>query len=126
MPVGPLLVTTVNASLDLGSDVRPLARTAIASASTLRELIEAVDLLGELEQSDVDETQLVLGAIPPSVEAAFLAALRSALDRDTHILFRWEEGPGIDVQVRETPHEGSTRVEILLRTQMASEYQTAD
>ena len=47
----------------------------------------------------------MLDALPPAVDAAMLAAARSAVERGLPVTFAWKPGVDIDLGVWETSHE---------------------
>ena len=68
------------------------AKRIVAAAGSLREAVENGNFLDGLQDDHQAEARAVLDALPADVDAAFMASLRTALDGNKKIAFKWEEG----------------------------------
>lgn len=70
----------------------------IEGAATIREVGERLGLFDVLEPDQAEALKEFLGTVPPSLDAAILAGLRSALDRGVRSQLTWQ--PGYDFELR--------------------------
>jgi hypothetical protein len=82
------------------------AKQAVSTATSVREAVERAGILNGFTPAQAAEARAVLTALPRSVDAAILAALRSAFDRDAPGLFEWHEGAFIELRTWEEPVTG--------------------
>ena len=68
------------------------AQSAVEGADTVREAVEAVGVLEELDTELVVEARAVLDAIPPSLDQAIIGALESAFEDGAAVFIDWERG----------------------------------
>ena len=69
----------------------------IAESATVREAAEDLGLLSVLSEQQAERMVEFLDAIPPALDAAVLAAARSAFARGVRVQLTWE--PAYDFQV---------------------------
>jgi hypothetical protein len=74
---------------------------ALASASSVLDTVERAGLLEELESTAKAEARAALAALPITVDAAFLAVLKAALDRSLPVVIQWKPGTTVELQVWE-------------------------
>jgi|HubBroStandDraft_2_1064218.scaffolds.fasta_scaffold718255_1 hypothetical protein len=75
---------------DPDSDMRQMARDALAKTPTLRELLEAIGFVKTLSAVDLYELdQIVLAHMEPEVEVAILTTLMFAFQAELPIIFDW-------------------------------------
>jgi hypothetical protein len=68
------------------------AQSVVATSGSLREAVVSSNFLDGFEDQHRAETIAVLEALPPEVDAAFMASLRGALEQNAKIAFAWREG----------------------------------
>src|SRR4030081_1013443 len=92
------------------------ASDAIVSSSTLSEVLEKVGGFNAPGVTDGDHARRAMDALPQSVGAAVLAALRSAVDRDLPVVLQWKPGVASEAQVWEVVEDGVGQIGILIVT----------
>jgi hypothetical protein len=112
--VGAVMVLRLNEILgDTIAGPYVNAQAALDAADTVRDAVEAVGVLEDMEPDLVTEARAVLDAIPPAVDEAILAALESAFERGVPVEVEWSRGDVIEVRVREETHGDTERVRIV-------------
>ena len=86
------------------------AQQAVSAAASVRDAVDRTGILAGFTPVQAAEARAVLDALPRSVDAAILAALRSAFDRDAAGLFEWHEGAFIELRTWEEPGTGRLRI----------------
>lgn len=76
---------------------------AVSAATSVRDAVERTTILDGFTPAEAAEARAVLDALPRAVDAAILAALRSAFARDAPGLFEWHEGAFIELRTWEEP-----------------------
>ena len=99
------------------------AQSAVEGADTVREAVEAVGVLEELDTELVVEARAVLDAIPPSLDQAIIGALESAFEDGAAVFIDWEQGDTMEVRISEEP---DGRVRIVLVSPVGSTYVDSD
>ena len=112
MPHMVALVRIVNRSLDRDGDLGAAA-AALGEAKTVLDAARTAGMLNH-DSVDADHSASLLGALPPAVDAALLATLRSAVDRGVGAVLQWKPGPSIELQVWEAVEGDVGHVGILL------------
>jgi hypothetical protein len=92
------------------------ASQAILGSSTLTEVLDKVGGFDVPGVSDADHARRAMDALPPSVGAAVLAALRSAVDRDLPVVIQWKPGVASEAQVWEVVEDGAGQIGVLIVT----------
>ena len=111
--VGLMVTTRINELLDREDlDAYRNAQQVVAAAASVRDAVERTAILDGFTPAEATETLAVLDALPAAVDAAILAALRSALAREVPGRFEWHEGAFIELRTWEEP--GSGRLHIVL------------
>ena len=112
MPHMVALVRIVNRGLDRDGDLGGAA----AALSEAKTVLDAARTAGMLDHPglDPDHAAALLGALPPAVDAALLATMRSAVDRGVGAVLQWKPGPSVELQVWEAVEDGAGHVGILL------------
>lgn len=75
---------------------------ALQSATGLRDAIQRLGLLSELDESVVDDAGVLLDAVPRGLGAALLAAVRDAVDRNLPVTFAWRAGYDFELRIWES------------------------
>ena len=70
----------------------------ISGAQTVREAAEALGLLAVLSEANAELLAEFLDTIPASLDAAVLAAMRSAFQRDVRVQLTWQ--PAYEFELR--------------------------
>jgi hypothetical protein len=99
------------------------AQSAVEGADTVREAVEAVGVLEELDTELVVEARAVLDAIPPSLDQAIIGALESAFEDGAAVFIDWERGDTMEVRISEEP---DGRVRIVFVSPVGSTYVDSD
>jgi hypothetical protein len=68
------------------------------SATTVAEAASMLNLLDVLDEEQRQPMADFLATIPPAIDAAIMAATRSALTREVRVTFTWQ--PGYDFELR--------------------------
>lgn len=76
-------------------------REQLRDASTALEAAAALGLADVVPEQYRDALVRYLTELPPSVDAAIVAAVRSALDRNVRVMLSWQPGYAHDVRVWE-------------------------
>src|ERR1700692_2649315 len=71
---------------------------AVSAAASVRDAVERTAILDGFTPQEATEARAVLDALPRAVDAAILAALRSAFAREAPGLFEWHEGAFIELR----------------------------
>ena len=121
MPHMVALVRIINRGLDRDGDLGAAA-AALENASTVLEAARAAEMLDH-DSVRSDHAEALLGALPPAVDAALLATLRSAVGRGVGAVLQWKPGPSVELQVWEAVEGDVGHVGILLVTPPARELQ---
>jgi hypothetical protein len=102
--VGLMMANRINGLL-AGDDVDAYrsGRQAVSAATSVRDAVERSTILNDFTPAQAAEARAVLDALPRAVDAAILAALRSAFARDAPGLFEWHEGAFIELRTWEEP-----------------------
>lgn len=82
---------------------------AIGEARGIRDGAESLGLLDVLEPDQADALRAFLDALPPGLDAAILAGLRSALERGVRTQFTWRPAYEFELRAWEVS-EGSAGV----------------
>jgi hypothetical protein len=90
------------------------AAAAVEAAASVRDAVSSIGVLDAFEPAIVAEAQAVLGAIPPAINEAIIAALSSAFERQLPVSVAWLEDPKIAVRVWEQPQADGFLVNILV------------
>ena len=102
--VGLIMTTRINELL--AGDDRAAYRNgqqAVSAAASVRDAVDRTAILNSFTPAEAAEARAVLDALPRAVDAAILAALRSAYARDAPGLFEWHEGAFIELRTWEEP-----------------------
>ena len=76
---------------------------ALEGVDSVREGIERFELLGAIEKEEQQRVaEEFIRLLPPSLDAAILAALRSALERGLRTQFTWKPGYAFEVTMWES------------------------
>jgi hypothetical protein len=120
MPYGLSALHRANRSLDgLDPDLHEAARSVVAQASTVLEAWEGAGLFDHVDESRRDEIRSALTALPPAIDAALIATLKSALDRQLAVVVQWKPGMSCELQVWEAIDGTAGHIGILLITPYA-------
>ena len=119
--VGMIMTTQINRLLT-GEDQAAYSsgQQAVSAATSVRDAVERTTILDGLTAAEATEARAVLDALPPAVDAAILAALRSAFARNAPGRFEWHEGAFIELRTWEEP--GSGRLRIVLVSPQGQQY----
>jgi hypothetical protein len=121
MPAGFLVAPILNQFFaDLDSDARVMAGDALNEVSSVRDAVERLSLLEELEEDMAAEARAVFAALPPEVDRQILDAVRDGLDRRVPLTFEWQENTDIRAEI--VPADGTGGVHIILRTPPGREF----
>lgn len=71
---------------------------AVGAYETVGDAVEGLHLLVDLPGEQQDPMRAFLDSIPPAIDAAIMAAIRSALERGLHAQISWQ--PGYDFELR--------------------------
>jgi hypothetical protein len=91
------------------------ALQAVEAASSVADVIAALQFFDDMEDAIATEANAVLAAIPGAIDQALLGALRSALGRNLPVSFSWQEEDVIGVRITEST-DGGGEVSITLIT----------
>src|SRR5580658_6917780 len=95
-------------------DAQALARESIEAATSVADLIEALQFFDQMEDAKATEANAVLAAIPEAIDHALLGALKSALGRSVSLTFSWQQEDVIGVRITEsTVGEGEVQITLL-------------
>lgn len=100
-----LSANAVFAPLDEGSFDPGAHLGAIGDATDIAAGAQALGLYDVLPPADADVLRAFLAAVPASLHAAVLGALRSALERGLRTQFTWQPGYHPEVRVWEVSDE---------------------
>jgi hypothetical protein len=71
---------------------------SLADAATIGDAAEILHLIDVLPAEQQDPMRAFLASIPPAIDVAMVAAVRSALDRGLRVAISWQ--PGYDFELR--------------------------
>jgi hypothetical protein len=102
---------------DADGDEYAAAQSAVETADTVRDALEASGVLDRLESDDGRaEARAVFELMPPALDEAIIAALENAFERRVPIAVEWirSDDELIEVRVAEDLHGDGQRVRIAL------------
>ena len=74
----------------------------LGGAAGLRDAVEQLGLLDELDSSVRDDAVMLLDAVPGTVAAALLGAVGDAVERNVPVTFVWQAAYDFEVRVWES------------------------
>jgi hypothetical protein len=120
MPIGLVATHKINRMLDgAEADTYSATRDAVRAASSVLDAAERAGVFTGLDDAAAAAARKALGALPKSIDAAYLAVLANALERNLPVVTQWKPGAFFEFQVWEAVDGTAGQVSIMLVTPYA-------